>query len=103
MSHVLELAIFTVKPDYLGQMPELRCGLREALKSFPGLIAYRGYCPMNDERVFVDIAEWQDHASAQAVALAFNSGDARFAGYSAAIEKVSFMEHFLPEPQASAR
>lgn len=95
--HVLELAIFTVKPEYVAQMPELRDGLREALKSFPGLIAYRGYCPMNDQRTFVDIADWQTYEHAADVARAFNEGDPRFSAYMAAIESLSFMNHFVPE------
>ncbi|WP_110970011.1 hypothetical protein [Pseudomonas huaxiensis] len=96
-THVLELAIFTVKPQFVGQMPDLRDSLREALKSFPGLIAYRGYCPMDQGRMFVDIAEWENHECAVAVASAFNNGDRRFAGYMNAIESLSFMSHFVPE------
>lgn len=33
-SHVLELAIFTVKEGFESQMPELRLMLRETLKGF---------------------------------------------------------------------
>lgn len=94
---VLELAIFTVKPEYLAQMPQLRDGLREALKAFPGLIEYQGYCPMDDQRTFVDLARWESLACAEAVAAAFNAGDPRFGPYSAAIEQLTFMQHFVPE------
>lgn len=94
---VLELAIFTVKPEYVERMPELRAGLRQALKSFPGLIAYRGFCPLDEGRTFVDLAEWQTHDHAAEVARAFSEGDACFADYAAAIENLSFMSHFLPE------
>lgn len=94
--HVLELAIFTVKPEYVAQMPRLRDELREALKDFPGLIQYSGYSPMNDQRTFVDLAKWQDMKCAEAVASAFTNGDKRFAGYMAAIEHLTFMSHFVP-------
>ncbi len=100
MSHaspVLELAIFQVKEDHLAQVPALRAGLRETLKAFPGLIDYRGYCPINDDRIFVDLALWSSFENAQAVAQAFNGGDPRFADYMAAIESLSFMSHFSPE------
>ncbi len=95
--HVLELALFTVKPEHFERMPQLRDGLREALKSFPGLIEYHAYCPMNEQRTFADLAKWQSHEHAAAVAKAFNEGDPRFADYMQAIESVQFMSHFLPE------
>ncbi|MEE1923913.1 antibiotic biosynthesis monooxygenase [Pseudomonas sp. 148P] len=94
---VLELALFTVKPEYVAQMPQLRDGLREALKAFPGLIEYRGYSPLNDQRTFVDLALWENLESAAAVARAFSEGDPRFGPYAAAIEHLTFMEHFAPE------
>ena len=94
---VLELAIFTVKPEHVARMPQLRDGLREALKGFPGLIEYRGYSPMNDGRTFVDLARWENLECAAAVARAFNDGDPRFGPYSAAIAQLTFMEHFAPE------
>ena len=98
-SHVLELAIFTVKPDCLTQVPALRAQLRETLKSFPGLIDYRAYCPMTDNRVFADLAEWDTLAHAQHVAKAFSDGDPRFANYMNAIESLTFMSHFIPEAE----
>ncbi|OLS64410.1 hypothetical protein [Pseudomonas putida] len=97
MSHVLELAIFTVKPEHIAQMPQLRDGLRETLKAFPGLIEYSGYSPMNNERTFADLAKWQSYEHAAAVAKAFNEGDPCFAGYRDAIESLTLMNHFLPE------
>lgn len=95
--HVLELAIFKVKQQCVEQMPALRAGLRETLKSFPGLIEYRAYCPMSDDRVFVDLATWDSFESAEKVAKAFNEGDPRFSGYMSAIENLTFMSHFVPE------
>lgn len=96
-SHVLELAIFTVKEGYEQQMPELRVVLREALKDFEGLIEYTGYCPAPQGRVFVDLAKWDSLENAHAVAQAFERGDARFAPYAHAIEAITFMGHFHPE------
>lgn len=97
MPYVLELAIFTVKPEHCARMLQLRDGLRETLKAFPGLVEYRGYSPMNNQRTFVDLAKWQSHEHAAAVAKAFSDGDTRFAEYSAAIESLVFMDHFVPE------
>lgn len=95
--HVLELAIFTVKPEWVAQMPKLRQELRDALKDFPGLIEYHAYCPLNNERTFVDLAKWQNLEYAEAVAQAFNNGDPRFSNYMSAIESLTFMSHFGPE------
>lgn len=96
-SHVLELAIFKVKQECVAQMPGLRAGLRETIRTFPGLIEYRAYCPMGDDRVFVDLAMWDSLENAQKAAKAFNDGDPRFSGYMYAIENLTFMTHLVPE------
>ncbi len=92
-AHVLEVAIFTLKPGFAGQIAQLRDGLRQTLSEFPGLIEYQGYTPLDDGS-YADIAKWDSHASAQAVAQAFASGDARFAPYAEAIDTLQFMGHF---------
>ena len=96
-SHVLELAIFKVKQEYVAQLPVLRAGLRETLKAFPGLLEYRAYCPMNDDRIFADLAMWDSIENAQKVAKAFSDGDSRFSEYMYAIEDLTFMSHLAPE------
>ncbi|MGE8466664.1 MAG: antibiotic biosynthesis monooxygenase [Pseudomonas putida] len=96
-SHVLELAIFKVKQECVAQIPALRAGLRETLKSFPGLLEYHAYCPMSDDRVFADLAMWDSLENAQHVAKAFNDGDPRFSEYMHAIEQLTFMSHLAPE------
>ncbi|WP_347928934.1 hypothetical protein [Pseudomonas helvetica] len=75
----------------------LRAGLRETLKTFPGLIEYRAYCPMSDDRIFADLAMWDSLENAQKVAKAFNDGDPRFSEYMYAIENLTFMSHLVPE------
>jgi len=95
-SAVLELAVFTVKPDARADMPMLREQLRATIAQFPGLINYQPFSPMDGDDRFVDIAHWQDLASAQAVAQAFADGDARFAPYMTAIDELQLMQHFLP-------
>lgn len=92
-SHVLEVAIFTLKPGFAGEIERLRDGLRQTLREFPGLIEYQGYAPLEAGR-YADIAKWQDLQCAQAVAQAFAEGDARFAPYAEAIETLQFMGHF---------
>ena len=94
---VLELAVFTVKAGFESDMPQLRNGLREALKDFDGLIEYRGYSPIGTGRVFVDLAHWDSLEHAQAVAQAFAQGDPRFTPYAKAIESIAFMEHVQSE------
>ena len=96
-SHVLELAIFKVKQECIEQIPVLRAGLRETLKSFAGLLEYRAYCPTSDDRIFADLAMWDSLENAQKVAKAFNDGDPRFSEYMYAIENLTFMTHLAPE------
>lgn len=93
--HVLEVALFTVKPEHVTHMPTLREQLRETLKDFPGLISYEAYAPLG-KNTFADIAKWQSHEHAQAAAQAFADGDPRFQPYMQAIESLSFMGHFVP-------
>ena len=95
-SHVLEVAIFTVKPGYQDAMPALRTGLREALKGFPGLLEFYAYDPVDNQQTFADLAKWDSLASATAAANAFAAGDPRFAPYMQAIESLVFMGHFSP-------
>lgn len=95
-TYVLELAVFTVKPDARQRMPALRQQLRAALADFPGLLDYRAYAPLDGDEQFVDLAHWLDLASAQAAADAFASGDARFAPYAAAIAELQVMRHLVP-------
>ena len=95
-SHVLEIAIFKVKPECVGEIHILRTGLRKALTEFPGLIEFCGYCPI-DSGMYADIAKWDTHENAVAAAKAFESGDQRFLPYMNSIEQLSFMGHFVPE------
>lgn len=97
--YVLEVAIFRVKPEFQSMMTELRQGLREALKDFPGLLEYTALEPMSllESNQFADIAKWTDYASASAAANAFEKGDPRFLPYMQAIESIDFMGHFAPE------
>ncbi|AIR90246.1 antibiotic biosynthesis monooxygenase [Pseudomonas cremoricolorata] len=95
--HVLELAVFTVKPEQVAHMPALRSELRQTLRDFPGLIDYRPYSPISADRTFVDLAVWDTLEHAKNVASAFNQGDPRFARYMNAIESLSFMSHLRPD------
>ena len=96
-SYILEVAIFTVKEQFVGNMPELRAGLSEALKSFVGLLELNAYGPAQDDRVFADLAKWDSLDSALAAAKAFENGDERFLPYMEAIEDLKYMGHFAPE------
>lgn len=96
-NHVLEVAIFTVKPEYEGDMSALRAGLREALKGFAGLLEFAAYGSVESGFVFADIAKWDSLENAQAAAEAFAAGDPRFAPYMQAIDSLVFMGHFSPD------
>jgi len=96
-SYVLEVAIFKVKNEFINQLPSIRDGLRAALKDFAGLLALDTFSPVNNNRIFADIAKWDTLENAQIAAKAFESGDSRFLPYMQAIEEVDFMGHFIPE------
>ncbi len=94
--YVLEIAMFTVKEEFVAKMPAIREGLREALKGFSGLIELDTFSPIGDDRIFADIAKWDTMESALAAAKAFEDGDERFQPYMAAIDELKFMGHFKP-------
>lgn len=98
--YVLEVAIFTVKAEYQGDMTALRAGLREALRGFAGLLEFGAYGPVQSGLVFADIAKWDCLEHAQAAADAFAAGDPRFAPYMQAIDSLVFMGHFRPDVAA---
>jgi len=94
---ITEVAIFTVKPEFIAKIAKIRKGLREALKDFNGLISLETLMTADDSNVFADIAKWQTLADAKAAAFAFESGDKRFMPYMNAIEELKFMGHFVEQ------
>jgi len=94
--YVLEVAIFTVKEEFVAKMPAIRDGVRAALKDFSGLIELDTFSPIDDNRMFADVAKWDTLENAMAAAKAFESGDERFQPYMETIEELKFMGHFKP-------
>ena len=95
-NHVLEVVIFTVKNDQVENITDLRKGLYEVIKTLPGWVAFKGYKPIDDSRVFADLVTWDSYDSAQAAAQVVTS-DPRFMPYMSAIEDVTFMGHLQPD------
>lgn len=96
-NHVLEIAVFAVKKEYVENMVGLREGLRRALRNLPGLLELHTYEPVHEGRIFADIAKWDTLENAMAAAKAFENGDERFMPYMTAIEELKFMGHFAPD------
>ena len=95
-NHILEIAVFVVKEEYVDSMPHIRNGLRAALKNFKGLLHLDMYAPAGGDRVFADIAKWDSLENAVAAAKAFENGDERFLPYLKAIAEIRFFGHFKP-------
>ncbi len=96
ITHVLEVAIFKVKPEHAAHIASIRQGVQSALQTFSGLIEFQGYRP-TDSDAFADLVKWASKEDALAAAQAFEQGDPRFLPYLNAIEQVVFMGHFEPE------
>ena len=94
--HVLEIAVFVVKEEYVHDILNIRNGLRAALQDFKGLLQLDMYSPIGNDRVFADIAKWDSLENAVAAAKAFESGDERFLPYTQAIAEIRFFGHFKP-------
>lgn len=97
-NHVLEVVIFTVKPGYESRMPQLRAGLREAIGTFPGLLEYGGYYPLDNSRTFADVVKWDSYENAISAAQTLEKGGPQFEPFLESIEGMTFMGHFSPEP-----
>ena len=98
--YILEVAIFTVKDEFLEKLPVIRQGVRYLIKEFPGLISLETYTPAENANTFADIAKWDTLEHAKAAAQAFESGDKRFLPYMQVIDSLKFMGHFKSEPQS---
>lgn len=94
-NYIIEVAIFTVKQEYVNQMAEIRQGLRKVLKDFNGLLSLETLQPINSNRTYADIAKWQTLEDAQVAAKAFEEGDERFKPYMQTLEELKFMGHFM--------
>ncbi len=90
---VIEIAVFTVKPGQEAQIPEIRLGVVEALKTLPGFIDYQGCEPTEGSRHFADIVTWDSLDNAHSAAKVLEAGDPRFLPYMQAIDEVAFMGH----------
>lgn len=93
-SHILEVAIFTVKKEFLKDIKMIREQVYETIQQFPGLISIEAYYPVNDSETYVDIVKWDSLENAMAAAKLFESGDERVMPMMQAIEEVKFMGHF---------
>jgi len=95
--YILDVAVFTVKEEFVAQLPALREDLRKALKDFSGFLSLENLSPIGESRTFVDLAKWDTLESVKAVAQAFESGDERFLPLMEAVEELNFMGYFQPE------
>ena len=99
-NYVLEVAVFTVKEEEIKNIPQIRVGLRKALRDFKGLLQLDTYSPAGNDRVFADLAKWDCLENAVAASQAFEAGDERFLPYLKAIAEVKFFGHFRPSSAA---
>lgn len=94
--YVLDIAVYTVKEEYVAQLPTIREGLRQALKDFSGFLSLENLSPIDDSRTFVDLAKWDTMENVKVVVQAFESGDERFLPLMEAVEELNFMGYFQP-------
>ena len=94
--YVVDVAVYTVKEEFISQLPTIRADLRQALKGFSGFLSLESLSPIGDSRTFVDLAKWDTVESVKVVAQAFESGDERFLPLMAAVEELNFMGYFQP-------
>jgi len=94
--YVLDLAVYTVKEEFISQLPTIRENLGQTLKEFSGFLSLESLSPIGDSRTVVDLAKWDTMESVEIVAQAFQSGDERFLPLMEAVEELNFMGYFKP-------
>ena len=94
--YVLDVAVYTVKEEFISQLPTIRAELRQVLKGFSGFLGLESLSPIGDSRTFVDLAKWDTMESVKVVAQAFENGDERFIPLMEAVEEMNFMGYFQP-------
>ncbi|OUR73073.1 hypothetical protein A9Q78_05570 [Methylophaga sp. 41_12_T18] len=94
--YVIDVAVYTVKEEFICQLPKIRADLGQVLKGFSGFLGLETLSPIGDSRTFVDLAKWQTLESMEIVAQAFQSGDERFVPLMEAVEELNFMGYFKP-------
>ena len=94
--YVMDVAVYTVKEEFISQLPTLRADLGQALKGFSGFLGLESLSPIGDSRTFVDLAKWDTMESVKVVAQAFENGDERFMPLLEAVEEMNFMGYFQP-------
>jgi len=94
--YVVDVAVYTVKEEFISQLPTIRADLRKELKGFSGFLSLESLSPIGDSRTFVDLAKWDTMESVKVVAQAFESGDERFLPLMEAVEELNFMGYFQP-------
>jgi heme-degrading monooxygenase HmoA len=94
--YVLDVAVYDVKEEFVAQLPAVREGLKQTLKSFSGFLSLETLTPIGESRTFVDLAKWDSMESVKAVADAFQNGDERFLPLMEAVDELKFMGYFQP-------
>lgn len=94
--YVVDVAVFTVKEEFVSQLPTIRAGLRQALNDFSGFLGLESLSPIEEGRTFVDLAKWDTMESVKVVAEAFENRDERFLPLMEAVEELNFMGYFKP-------
>ncbi len=94
-SQITEIVVFKVKNEFINQLPNIRDQFKKALADFSGIRSIENLSPINNDRIFADIIQWDTLTNAQIVAKAFDDGDERFLPMIQAIDEMSFMGHFI--------
>lgn len=94
--YVVDVAVYTVKEEFVSQLPTIRANLGQALKDFSGFLSIESLSPIEEGRTVVDLAKWDTMESVKAVADAFEKGDERFLPLMEAVEELNFMGYFKP-------
>ena len=74
-AHLVEIATFTIKEDYLDKMDDIRGEMSASLQGFPGLLEIIPLTPADDSNRFTDIARRETLETALSAASAFKNGD----------------------------
>lgn len=93
-NYILELAVFTVKPEFVEKLPEIRRNFASLLKGFDGLQDIQSFNPVSENNTFADVMKWDSLENASVAMSMFKNKDERVLPYMQAIEEMKFMGYF---------
>lgn len=93
--HVVELVVYTIKPDKIHCFSTLRESVKNKLSQMKGFIYYLTYQSIKEQKKLMDFVFWDTLENATEAAKQFQN-DPTLKPFIDSFEQIILFEHFLP-------